>query len=100
MATTQINIKELGLAKNQSKDFIMNILNNQISNYRRLHFAEWVKDNSTPSTMTDKKVAELEAKKKAIEEFFSECSDQASMMDINISIELNAKEGIREMAVA
>lgn len=100
MKTNKFNIEECGLAKSESKDLIFKILNNQIRNCKAQYFSEWERDHSTTSEVTDAKIAALKEKKREIEAFFQDCSENESCMDVNISIELKVKEKVLESTYA
>lgn len=98
MKTNKINIEECGLAKRESKDLIFKVLNDQINNCKRAYFSEWERNHSTSPDTMNAKIEALEAKKREIETFFEEYSQNAASMDVNIAIEVKVKEQVLEYA--
>ena len=99
MKANTVNIEELGLERNKSKELILNLLNQQIAYYKLQHLTAWEKNHSLSDTTTNEKISALQRKKEEIEGFFNECST-ANEMDITISVDVRVKQEVMETAYA
>lgn len=91
MKIGKLKIEEFGLQKTESKELILNILNSQINDYKVRQFSSWLKNQSHPSELTERKIEELKSKRNDVETFFGNCFNDPTM-DITISIEVKVKD--------
>lgn len=92
MNTHTFNIEELGLAKNESKQLILNLLSQQIAYYKKQNLISWEKNHSLSEENMNEKIAVLQAKKNEIESFFNECPSCEVDLGISFEVKVHAKE--------
>ena len=100
MKTTKLRIEEGGLKKNDSKDLIFNMINQQINHYKLGFLSQWEKNHSTSIQHKENKINELRSKKQEIEAFFNEWNSDNPSLDISLSIEVKVMEKVPEALMA
>lgn len=96
MKSNKFIIEESGLKTYESKDMIIRIIDNQINNYKLEYLSQWEKDHSTTAELKNKKIEELELKKKEIEFFFNKSNSNGS----RFTIQFHIKEEVPLLAMA
>lgn len=102
MKNEKIVIEENGLNNNGLRELILNILNEQINNYKIAYLAEWEKDHSTSKATLNEKIEVLAAKKEEIKKVFAEVDlkEAAPKMTLSINLEDHAPKHEQELAYA
>ncbi|NMM49010.1 hypothetical protein [Marinigracilibium pacificum] len=88
-------IEEKGLDIPAGKTMILNLIKNQIQDYKRQFLSDWVQNHETSSSVSTQKIKNLKDAKKELQELLDNFDNEDSQIDINFNLEIkvtNKKE--------
>jgi len=92
MNLNEVIIEESGIEKNQSKEIILSLINNQIKKQKFQYRSEWERDHTVSTEKRDQKLKALYEKKAQVEKFFEDLLTSNNSVDITLSIHTNVDE--------
>lgn len=87
MKTENKNIEKFNLILNESKEIILELIDNQINDYKLKHLTSWVQDHTIIDDESTQKVEELTKKKKELHSLFEKGDAKDLVVELNFSID-------------
>ncbi|MEZ4936171.1 MAG: hypothetical protein R2799_01105 [Crocinitomicaceae bacterium] len=88
METRKVVIDKLDLSNPTSRKLILNMIDDQIKDYKLQYLINWEKDHSLSSSETKNKIKALETKKEELKQLFSEKLPENTLGEISFTINL------------
>lgn len=89
MKKHEIIVSETGLSPEIASDILITLIDNQITNYNRIKFIEWERNNKNSTLQLDKTMKHLLDSKFDLKQKLTETSKNQSKISYSISIEIS-----------
>lgn len=89
-----IVIEETDLDIQEGKNMLINLLNNQINNYKLKYLNDWEKNHNISPVDKDQKINQLEKLKNELRDFLAEYNFDDKKLNFTISFDLKFTETV------